>query len=58
MMHKGLPLPGRFLEARLRKLAGAGEESSPVGAVTRLVQTAGVTAEAVQAPAGDGSPPP
>jgi GNAT superfamily N-acetyltransferase len=25
MMHKGLPLPGRFLEARLRKLAGAGE---------------------------------
>jgi GNAT superfamily N-acetyltransferase len=25
MMHKGLPLPGRFLEARLRKLAAAGE---------------------------------
>jgi GNAT superfamily N-acetyltransferase len=25
MMHKGLPLPGRFLEARLRKLARAAE---------------------------------
>jgi GNAT superfamily N-acetyltransferase len=24
MMHKGLPLPGRFLEARLRQLADAG----------------------------------
>jgi GNAT superfamily N-acetyltransferase len=29
MMHKGLPLPGRFLDARLRKLAGAAVTAGP-----------------------------
>ncbi len=28
-MHKGLPLPGRFLEARLRKLAAEAEPPEP-----------------------------
>jgi GNAT superfamily N-acetyltransferase len=57
MMHKGLPLPGRFLEARLRKLAAAAEEESLAG--TRPGQTArGARADAVQAPERDGSRPP